>query len=443
MLAFALTLALVCSPPQDPQPGPAPGEVAARFAVALSGDAPTEARSTATLRAQLAAWPELPALLLATLEDWRLPAREPGEEGARLERPWREFLLGLVAELPAEAFRDARAKGTQATRAGELRAGLRLEGALTRGGSLRGLLALARRTSELGLDAEVEPAFEEAVALALARDPKGLDALRPAWEQLSSELAGAALRALLERPSAAGAECVRTWLGRRAELDAAVLLALGALHASVDEARRESLAGKVQSFLSSPEVEVVQAAATALGRLGTPDSVPWLIELFVHEDPAVQRAALGALRTLGGVNLPGSAVAWRSWYAREETWYQEESVRVLEELELALASEDPVAPTRAVLRTLSEHRLHRDELVEQVRPLLEHERPRLRILACQALERMGSRRALPWLVACLLDPEESVVSAAHAALCTLERVRLGNEPAVWCERLGLPLPGSG
>lgn len=434
MSVLSLVLALFLAGRQDAPTGAMPAG-APRFTELLAGEAlldPAEARA---VRAELLALPGLDGLLLATLEDWTTPAGAE-TDGLRLDTPRREALLALVGE-QRELFREERAALVRATRAGELRAGLRLEGALARASTVRSLYALALRAAELGLADEVVEALEEGLTQLLTREPKAAEALRSAWSELPPELAVGALRALASRPSASAAESVRAWLGRRSELDAAVLLTLAALHESVDPLRREPLAEEVQRLLSAPDPEVVQAAATALGRLGSAESVPWLVEALVHESPAVQRAALGALRAIGGVNLPGSTTAWRSWYAREETWFQEHAPALLDELVEAEASEEPVAATRALLRSLTEHRLHRDELAEHVRPLLEHERPRMRILACQALERLESRRTLPWLVAVLHDPEPSVVSAAHAALCTLAGVRLGTEPAAWNAHLGL------
>jgi len=439
MAGAALLLALAFATWQDPTPAPlAPG--AARFSELLAGEELVNATTESGARSELAALPDLASLVLATLADWSTPGLDTESDGVRLDQPRRDALVALVRELPAETFRKARTELPRATLATELRAGLRLEGALARASTVRALYTLALRARELNLTAEVEEAFAEGLALLLAREPKTVDVLRGAWSELPPELATSVLRALTSSPSSAAVECVRAWLGRRPELDAAVLLTLASLHRVVDPHRREGLVVELQLQLGASDPAVTQAAATALGRLGTPDSVPWLVETLAHELPAVQRAALAALREIGGVNLPGSTIAWRSWYAREETWYQEQAPTLLEQLSVLEESAEPAVAARALLRSLTEHRLHRDELVEHLRPLLEHELPRMRILACQGLERLASRRALPWLVERLLDPEPSVVSAAHAALCVLEGVRLGNEPADWCARLGLPLP---
>jgi len=440
MTTTPLALVLLLIGPQEPA-APAAEASVARFVELLAGPRLLDAAGAQAARAELAALPGLDALVLTTLRDWHTPAPAHEADGVRLDTPRREALLVLVGE-QRELFREERAALPRATDAGELRAGLRLEGALARASTVRALYALALRADELRLGSEVVEALEEGLGELLAREPKAADALRSGWSELPPELAVGALRALAAHPSPATVEIVRAWLGRRGELDAAVLLTLAALHEVVDPVRREALAEDVQRHLDASASEVAQAAATALGRLGTPESIPWLIEALVHESPAVQRAALGALRAIGGVHLPGSSTAWRAWYAREETWFQEHAPALLDELVAAETGDEPVAATRALLRTLSEHRLHRDELVEHVQPLLEHELPRMRVLACQALERLQSRRALGVLVRTLLDPEPAVVSAAHAALCTLAGVRLGNEPAAWCAHLGLALPAS-
>ena len=442
MLLSTLALCLLAQAP-SPEPGPPDpaAELAARVAAILvREEAPDEASAHALL-AELTSLGALEAPLLGVLADWQTPAAGD-ESGQRLNEAQRALVLALVAELPRAVWKEPRAASSLAEDPARLCAGLRLEGALAKAGSVRSLYVLAQRAQELGHFDAVAEAFEEALAHLLAREPKTTDPLRTAWSELEPRLAASVVRALEQSPSRGAVDCLWSWLGRRDELEAPVLLALGNLHAWVERERHAQLLFDVQARLSGSDAAVIQAAATTLGRIGSADTVPWLVELLVHDDAAVQRAALAALRAIGAVRLPGSTTAWRSWYAREETWFQEHAPALLDELVAAEESADPVAHTRALLRSLTEHRLHRDELAEHVKPLLAHERARLRILACQAFERLASRQALPWLVGALRDEDPGVVSAAHAALRTLEGVTLGTDPEPWCERLGLPVPAA-
>lgn len=439
MLALLPAVLCLSLGPKAPATSAPEVDLAAQVSAILLRAEEPDAEQTRAALAELASLGPLADPLLALLADWRTPDGAE-EEGAALNEAQQALVLELVAALPRATWKPFLDGLARSEDPGALRAGLRLQGALVKASSLRTLFDLAARASQAGRFEAVASAFEQGLATALARDAKCVDVLRSAWRELDTPRLECALRALERRPSPEVVDCLWSWLGRCASLDASVLLALGNLHALVPPARRAALANDVQGYLASGRSEVIQAAATTLGRIGAPATVPWLIELLVHEDRAVQRAALGALRSIGGMRLPGSTTAWRSWYAREETWFQEHAPALLEELVGAEESADPVPQTGALLRSLTEHRLHRDELAEHIFPLLSSPRPRQRVLACQAFERLASRRALPWLVSALSDEIPGVVSAAHAALQTLEGVTLGTEPEAWCERLGLPVP---
>ncbi len=61
-----------------------------------------------------------------------------------------------------------------------------------------------------------------------------------------------------------------------------------------------SVLGVIQSATSDPSVRVVEAATTALGELGSPEAVPWLLETAAgHDESIVREAAVAALGALG------------------------------------------------------------------------------------------------------------------------------------------------
>ena len=62
---------------------------------------------------------------------------------------------------------------------------------------------------------------------------------------------------------------------------------------------------------------------------------------------------------------------------------------------------------------------------------LSEARPAARIVACGALQEIGSRRAVPALVECLFDSDEEIRTSAWRALRTLTGEDLPPEPQVW------------
>ncbi|MEE9227441.1 MAG: HEAT repeat domain-containing protein, partial [Acidimicrobiia bacterium] len=61
-----------------------------------------------------------------------------------------------------------------------------------------------------------------------------------------------------------------------------------------------SVLGVIESATSDPSVRVVEAATTALGELGSPEAVPWLLETAAgHDESIVREAAVAALGALG------------------------------------------------------------------------------------------------------------------------------------------------
>ena len=103
--------------------------------------------------------------------------------------------------------------------------------------------------------------------------------------------------------------------------------------------------------------------------------------------------------------------------------------QALPALRTACADESPHVRAEAV-RALGRlgGAAERDTLVERLRGDRD---PGVRMQAAYALERLGDRRAMPHLVAALIDLDESVICAAHSALKTLSGADLPPEQPPW------------
>jgi HEAT repeat protein len=142
--------------------------------------------------------------------------------------------------------------------------------------------------------------------------------------------------------------------------------------------------------------------------------VPVLLEELDSEHPGLRQAALEALRRVSGLGMGDSKAAWREWYARETEWQE----RGRQQARSALDSAEDVLVARA-LDAYGDHRLFREELAEDVLGVLEHGAPQMRVLACETLVRIGSKRALPGLVELISDEDAALADAAWRASCEL------------------------
>jgi len=397
---------------QQPPPAPDPASEVARILVRESEPDVDHFSAAAAELAQVSGAFEP---LLAALGSARAPDAEATTLGERQLALVLRALEGLgAARLAAFVAEEAREWHSVERSL----AALRLLGARGRAGDVPALLTVGHRAEEHGAFGELEPVFEDALQAVLLRAPEAHGRLRERFGSLGPEVAGAAVRASERTQSRQALACVRALLGVRRELNAVVLQALANLSACVAVEQRGPLAEAVVPYLGSAERAEVLAAASALAHLGQAHTIPDLIEILAHEDPACVRAALAALRSIGGVSLPPSPQAWRSWYGREETWRQERAPQVLAAL-AHLDGKESVGELCAWLRELSEHSLHRDALVPRLTPLLRHPHARVRVLVCESLARLGSRAAIGPLVEALNDGSPDVVTAARAAWLAL------------------------
>jgi HEAT repeat protein len=200
------------------------------------------------------------------------------------------------------------------------------------------------------------------------------------------------------------------------ELSATALQEIGRLAPQARPELAAAIARSVRPLLKSPTSSTRKQVLRALGELGDPLSIPFLI-LVLEQSLAngEQRMAHSALRRISGVDLPAQPSAWQHWYAEEQRWLQENGARSMERL----GSEDDAAVVSAV-RDLSEHPLHRNRIAVELTPVLStHASPGVRGQVCLALARLGSQAALPDLVEALEDDDPTVRRHARTALSAL------------------------
>ncbi len=417
-------LTLLCAVPQTGGDSPA----TARAVCEVLARATTPDRAlVAPLTKELGALGPIGELLLQTLVEGRAPegGGEQGESPPLSEIQERIVLAALLAGDP-RAVRAFLESVRQAPEPAERVAAAVSLACATGRGDLRDLRALLWTDASRG-SARVEDALARGLSDWMARERELLDALPAFCGELSAEHAGVVVRALAEVRSPDSARCLRRLLGQRDALEACVLQALSATADLLPRAEAEDLAEQLLSQLASREVLRVVAATTVLGRLSVPASIPALIELLPSAEPPIARATLAALRRISGTGLPASPAAWRRWYAAEERWWHERAPVLRRELADARSGRTSAALLAAALGELSEHPLYRDALAPLAAAGLEARDPGLRVLTCHALERLGSRAALPFLIGHLEDPDEGVAAAARRVLEILTRVELSRE----------------
>ena len=177
---------------------------------------------------------------------------------------------------------------------------------------------------------------------------------------------------------------------------------------------RQVVRDRVREYLYGADMQVVRAAALAAGSLEDSAAVGALIELLGHDSTPLRQAAHHALKQATGLGFTPNRERWTSWYATETAWFERKAPRVVRKL----SDHDPLVVI-ATLRELASHRFQRPETVELVQASLGHSDPRVRRAACTALWQLGSRRAVPGLVACTDDRDAGVAAEARRALTGL------------------------
>ncbi len=201
--------------------------------------------------------------------------------------------------------------------------------------------------------------------------------------------------------------------------------------ASDAEAHEESLRA-VRGYLERGSSDLCRAAIAALGSLHDRSSIPALIQRLADEDSFVSRSARSSLTMMARTDLGQDPAIWQAWYEEQTTWWSETAPSVI----LILQSEDP-AEAHKSLAALLEHPLWRHDLAEVIGPLaLRADRP-IAPAACVALGRLGSRRAIPFLLDAILSDKPEIRDHANAALRSITGLDLDADYIEWSRALGV------
>lgn len=255
-----------------------------------------------------------------------------------------------------------------------------------------------------------QPALREALTCILRHDARSWDLAEKALGELEPETITILAEVLGGSGKARGMDLLERML-RLESLDPAFI---AECMAHLEEARPWDLGGRtlevVTPWLRSLEADRRALAARLAGRLRGLAAVPTLIELARDADPQVHRCALGALEAMAGHPLEPDPVALDAWFAREEAWKE---ARWSELHETVLRGPPGVA--KEALREFARHPLYLPQAAGMLAAdLLEAQSSNL--VLCIELERIGSRLAVPGLLASMERGESRLRAAAWRAL---------------------------
>ncbi len=233
-------------------------------------------------------------------------------------------------------------------------------------------------------------------------------------------------RAVADTRCARGLEVLVRWLDRDARLDAIILRKLGAVLERSELAVPDSTLAEIRRLLASPDNSVRCAAVTVLGRLRDSESFPALVALLESNHALLASTARWSLRLLVEADLGAEVGPWNAWQEQEARWWSEVAPALLEELNGA----DPGRSFQAVT-DLVQHPFYRHEITDELGALLARPEPGLPQAACSALVRLGSSRAVPWLIDALETADEPTRQLIAQGLRSLTGLDLPAEQSAW------------
>jgi len=272
--------------------------------------------------------------------------------------------------------------------------------------------------------------IEEALTSILARDRSAYRALVRSVPELEPPLWPTVARAVGNAGQEAGLEVLERLAGRTPETDAAVLAEVAVIAEGLYSVSPDRCYSWIRPMLHADDQRTRSRAIATLVDLGDADSIPNFVDML--DDPArrVQRGARQALEQLSGRKLGQEPDAWDQWYTLQLRWLETEAVVLREKID----SHDP-AEVVAAVGALSQRRVFREELVEMLANALGRKEAEIVAATCIALGQLGSKRAAPYLLDALRDPEDLVRDSAWRALKLLTDEDLPREYEVWARRL--------
>jgi len=403
------------------------------LAAPLRASRTQQARGLQLVAQLVAPGPEAIAPLFDMLVQQRVPRVQPTDAGQILSEPQRQLVLGALAQLPPARVRqelERRLKAPEpAIESATRMAGLRVLSVIGKRADLPALSALAPREGT-ELEPDAADALRASYAAILRREPaelaNGFDLLRTSDHPSAKQFLFALGDLRDKRALPALDACVRSVPELAQQAVALVPLVGASGQSELDQALAEYLARR----LDPGRIEWTRAALRAIGVLDDGSQVGVLLEQLEAQHAGLREAALGALQRISGLQLSASKEAWHEWYARELQW----QTQGREEARAALAA-DKDEPVARALAAYAVHKLFRDQLAEDVLPVLAHASPALRTLACATLARIGSQRALAPLIELFSSDDRPLAEAAWRSACALSGKVLPRTPSVARARL--------
>ena len=354
-------------------------------------------------------------VLLDILEQGRIPRVVPEDPAQILNEAQGRLLMSALSALPEPGVRaelETRLAASPQSASPRL-ATLKVLAAIGDRGDLPRLGGIApHRDGALPQDARV--ALRAAYAAILGRDPELLlsagELVNPKDLVSTRELLLAAGE--LGDPRALGLleTCARSYPAL-AQLAVSIVPEVGrSSNSELDRSFSEWLGCSIDR----QRPEWTRVALRAVGVLDDGNAVDELIAALEMEEDGIAASAHDALQRISGLKLEPDPVVWRSWWKAEQTWMdcdRERARRVLD-------SGDTSDVLQALAR-YAEHRLFRDELSGDVLVVLGRRESGLQRLACETLERLGSRCALEPLMELFGSGNAPVADAAWKAACTI------------------------
>ncbi|MFT5289473.1 MAG: HEAT repeat protein [Planctomycetota bacterium] len=356
------------------------------FEAVLLNPADSEDQLAKTINSLLGLGPGLLQHYVKVLGSRQLPDTTPLDEGRRralleaitlLDRASVISFVEQLATRPGNSLDDRRGALELLAQVGRQR-----ELALA-------LKLCADENSEV-IDANLRQSLCESVQGLLQNDAGTHIEIRSIATSLDPTAASPLVRAVAEDQSADAWVTLERLLGASPELDRVTLTSIGQLARKAPGTSPALLTEQVAGYLSDSDLVLVRRAIATLGALDAQGQYLPLIALLDNEQEDVQEVAHLALVKLTDLELPSDSRRWRNWLKTEEDWWRLEASVLLKQVRCG-----QLGGTQAALRSLSSHRLRRDEIARAILPLLELESPELRSAACDALGILGAKIAVP------------------------------------------------
>lgn len=381
-----------------------------------------------SLTSEIAAFgPEVLRACLDTLERERVAQVVPGDREQKLSEPQREVLLQVLAGLPREQVLHAALERTELSHeAAARRLVLDVLGVAGSVEHLPLLLELAQLEREESPPRAVAQAFQGALVGILAREPRAYDALANYHRDAPPALTESIVRAVGDAGDARGLQFLEHVITFRPEELSLCASQVRRVGRSGDPELDQGLAQRLRWAVDPQRPETCRALLLALGELRDYESVPLLIELMQSPDAGLSGNALWALRRITELEFPALPERWLAWYESELEWFAREEPLALRDLHHGAPS-----AAAAAARAISERRLWREELAQELATALQRPHPTLRAPICRALERLGVDSVAVELVELLDDDDSESARAAWRALVALTGHELPADSVTW------------